>query len=85
MWCNAGVSPIQSLMIIALPLTGLAACGRPATDPAAGGLTVGESQKLDDAARRLEARAPSPGAENAQHLEADVRAKIAAEPHADGR
>lgn len=56
----------------------LAGCDRNA-DEAAGGLSVGENQALDDAAERLEQRSPSPSAQSSEALEQDVRARVAEE------
>lgn len=55
------------------------ACGRADGDAAAGGLTVGESETLERAAERLEARPESPGATESRALEDDVRARLDAE------
>ncbi len=43
----------------------------------AGGLTQGESQQLEKAAERIDARPASPGADGAEAIEADVRARLA--------
>lgn len=67
--------------LIALTLT-LTGCGG-ADDPGAAGMTVGENQRLEEAAGRLEARTPSPASDSARQLEAEVDAGIAAE--ADGQ
>ncbi len=63
--------------LFTLTLT-LSGCGG-ADDPGAAGMTVGENQRLEEAARRLEARTPSPARDSAQQLEAEVDAGIAAE------
>lgn len=57
----------------------ITACSREAGDPAAGGLTVGESEALDRAAARIDNRTPSPAEADAAALDQDVRAGIAAE------
>ncbi|MEQ1725477.1 MAG: hypothetical protein ABL882_06085 [Sphingopyxis sp.] len=64
---------------IASALLIVSACGRADSDPASGGLTVGEAESLDRAATRLDERAPSPGGADAEALESDVRARLAAE------
>jgi hypothetical protein len=64
-------------MIAALLM--LSACGDPATTPSTGGMTVGENERLEAAAERLDARAPSPAQPAAAQLEADVAAGIARE------
>ena len=61
----------------------LAGCGRAASDPASGGLTVGESEKLEAAAHRLDARAAPPGRAASAELEADVSSKLAEEKPAN--
>jgi len=61
----------------ALPmLLALSACGREADDDASGGLTVGESDALERAADRIDARTPSPAREESRKLEADVRSRL---------
>ncbi len=57
----------------------LSACGRAASDPASGGLTVGESEKLEAAAHRLDARTAPPGREASTALESDVSTKLSEE------
>ena len=57
----------------------LCACGRADSDPASGGLTVGEAETLERAAERLDERTPSPAAAESQALENDVRARLDAE------
>ncbi len=54
----------------------LAACDRADSDPAAGGLTVGETETLEAAAERLDARAESPGKTDSHQLEGEVRARL---------
>jgi hypothetical protein len=57
----------------------LAACGRPDEDPAAGGLTVGESERLEAAAERLDQRDPSPARDDSVAFERDIRNRLEAE------
>lgn len=59
-----------------VPLIALAACGRADSDPAAGGLTVGERESLERAAERLDERPASPGEDGARALEADVERRL---------
>ncbi len=54
----------------------LAACGRADEDAAAGGLTVGEVDRLEAAADRLDARPPSPMAARSAELEAEISERI---------
>ncbi len=49
------------------------------SDAATGGLTQGELQQLEKAAERIDARPPSPGADKAEALEADIRTRLADE------
>ena len=49
------------------------------SDAGGGGLTQGELQQLEKAAERIDARPESPGADGAEALEADVRARLADE------
>lgn len=44
----------------AIILTGLAACGPAQNDPGPGGVTVGEAQALDEAAKMLDERNTPP-------------------------
>jgi hypothetical protein len=67
-------------LIISLIL--LAGCGDAANAPSAGGMTVGENERLEAAAERLDARAPSPAQPNAAQLEAEVAAGIEREQQA---
>lgn len=62
-----------------VPMIALAACGRADSDPAAGGLTVGERESLEQAADRLDSRPAGPGEESAKALEADVRQRLDAD------
>ena len=55
----------------------LAGCSMAPDDHADGGLTVGENQRLEAAAARIDARTPSPATGEAAALEADVRARLA--------
>lgn len=64
---------------IGLAALALAACGRTDSDPASGGLTVGESERLDAAAERLDQREPSPARNDSAALEDDVRDRLEAE------
>lgn len=59
----------------------LCACSRADSDPASGGLTVGEAETLERAAERLDERTPSPVAAESQALENDVRTRLDAEIH----
>jgi hypothetical protein len=53
------------------------ACG---TDgPGSGGMTAGENDKIEEAAERLDARAPSPAQPMAAQLEAEVAERIESE------
>lgn len=67
--------PLAAFM--ALPL--LTACSMADDDRAQGGLTVGENQRLERAAERIDQRAPSPAQASAAQLEADVRQRLADE------
>lgn len=60
-------------------LLSLVACGRADDDPAAGGLTVGEADRLEAAADRLDGRAQSPVAGDSQAFEAEVANRVEAE------
>lgn len=66
------------LAISCLPLA-LSACGRADSDPASGGLTVGESERLEAAAERLDQREPSPARSDSVALEAEIRSRLEAE------
>lgn len=59
-----------------IPLLLIAACDAGSDGAATGGLTAGEVEQLEKAADRLDARAPSPAADQAAALEADVRARL---------
>ena len=65
--------PILAALVITQML---GACGRADSDPASGGMTVGETEALERAADRLDARAQSPAAAESQALENDVRARL---------
>ncbi|MEQ1508995.1 MAG: hypothetical protein ABL909_01170 [Sphingopyxis sp.] len=67
------------ILIGILLAPGLGACSRADSDPAAGGLTVGEAEVLERAADRLDSRASSPAAVESQALEQDIRARLDAE------
>lgn len=67
------ISVFVCTLLATLPL---AACGREDSDPAAGGLTVGESEALDRAADRLDSRTPSPARDDAAALEGEVSARL---------
>lgn len=69
-------APILALLLASLPL---AACGADSDAPGAGGMTVGENERLEAAAERLESRAPSPAQPDAAALEAEVTERLAAE------
>jgi hypothetical protein len=60
-------------------LLGLTACGRADADPASGGLTVGESERLEAAAERLDQRDPSPARDDSVAFERDVRNRLETE------
>ena len=62
-----------ALLLLPLPLAGCA------QDSGEDDAAAAETQQLGAAATRLDARAPSPGADDAAALEADVRARLAAE------
>lgn len=66
------------LLSCALPLC-LAACGRADEDPASGGLTVGESERLEAAAERLDQREASPARDDSVAFERDVRNRLETE------
>ena len=66
----------------ALSLT-LTACGRADSDPASGGLTVGESDRLEAAAERLDQREPSPARDDSVALEAEIRSRLETENSAN--
>jgi hypothetical protein len=73
---------ITSPRLFALPAIAammLTACGSPDDSPGAGGMTEGENERLEEAADRLDARAPSPGQDPAAALEAEVADGIARE------
>jgi hypothetical protein len=53
----------------------LAACADGA-DPSGDAGAAAETQQLETAAARLDSRAPSPGADDAAALEADVRGRL---------
>ncbi|MFM6854361.1 MAG: hypothetical protein ACKOUM_09815 [Sphingopyxis sp.] len=57
----------------------LPSCGRADDDAASGGLTVGESERLDAAAQRLDSRAEPPGRAAAQALEQETAQRLAQE------
>lgn len=65
-----------ALGIAALSLT---ACGRTDSDPASGGLTVGESERLEAAAERLDQREASPARDDSAAFEDEVRDRLEAE------
>lgn len=71
----------ETLLATAIGLTALSlgACGRTDSDPASGGLTVGESERLDAAAERLDQREPSPARDDSAALEDEVRDRLEAE------
>lgn len=54
----------------------LTACGRADDDPASGGLTVGESDRLDAAAQRLDSRDPAPGQADSAALEKEIGQRL---------
>lgn len=54
-------------------LTGLVACGPAQNDPGPGGVTVGEAQALDEAAKMLDERnTPPESIDNGQAAPADT-------------
>lgn len=77
-WHKCAMSSRIALHALILTLL-LCACSRADSDPASGGLTVGETETLERAASRLDERTPSPAAEESQALENDVRARLDAE------
>ena len=71
--------PLNRSLLLSLALL-VAACDSPTGDGAAPqGLTEGERDRLEAAAKRLDARAQAPGADDAAALEAETRERLAAE------
>ncbi len=66
-----------SIGIAALSLAVLSACSMAPDDRADGGLTVGENDRLEAAAARIDQRTPSPARGESERLEADVRGRLA--------
>lgn len=76
------MKPLRALSGIALTLLAgatLSACGRDDSDPASGGLTVGESDRLEAAAERLDQRTPSPARDDSVALEGQIRDRLETE------
>ena len=67
---------VPILILSAIIATSLMGCGRADGDPASGGLTVGESDRIEQAAARLDDRAPSPGQPDSAALEREVRQRL---------
>lgn len=67
--------PFAAIMALHL----LTACSMAEDDHAQGGLTVGENERLERAAERIDERAPSPAEASATQLESDVRQRLADE------
>jgi hypothetical protein len=67
---------ILATLLLAVSLT---ACGRADNDPAAGGMTVGEAERLEAAAERLDARPPSPVSGDSQAFERETAEQVEAE------
>ena len=57
----------------------LTSCGRADADPAAGGMTVGEAERLEAAAERLDARPQSPVSGDSQAFEREIAERVEAE------
>ncbi|QJQ31037.1 hypothetical protein GV829_01200 [Sphingomonas lacunae] len=70
--------PYRFLLAGALVLA-LSACGRADEDPASGGLTVGESERLEEAAERLDQREPSPARDDSVAFEREIRHRLETE------
>lgn len=69
------LTPIGALLL-------LAGCGQGDDAPGTAGLTVGENQRIDAAAARLDARAPSPATAASVQLEQQIRDRLSAEAQA---
>jgi hypothetical protein len=65
------------IMLVALQL--LTACSMADGDHAEGGLTVGENQRLERAAERIDQRTPSPAQAGSTQFEAEIRQHLAEE------
>lgn len=57
----------------------LISCGRADSDPAAGGMTVGEAERLEAAAERLDARPQSPISGDSQEFERETAERVETE------
>jgi hypothetical protein len=71
-----------SLITVVLAAS-LISCGRAENDPASGGMTVGEAQRLEAAADRLDARQPSPVSGDSQAFERETAERVEAEKGAN--
>ncbi len=71
---------MRSVLPLLLLTAALGACSPAPDDAAGGGLNQAEAEQLDRAAARIDARPPSPGADAAARHEAEVEARLAAEP-----
>jgi hypothetical protein len=69
----------RSLILTAVAATMVSACGSVDDSPGPGGMTAGENERLEQAAERLDARAPSPAQQSAATLEAEVAVGISRE------
>jgi hypothetical protein len=67
--------PLAAFMALHL----LTACSMADDDHAQGGLTVGENQRLERAAERIDQRTASPAQAASAQFEADVRQRLADE------
>lgn len=65
----------RTLTVLAITLM-LTACSDGEDDTAVGGLTAGESEQLERAAVRIDAREPSPAEGRAEALEAEIRSRL---------
>jgi hypothetical protein len=70
---------MRAPLILLATLFTLPACTREAADAGAAGMTEGENAAIAEAAERLDARPPAPGAEGAKTLESDIRDQMADE------
>ncbi len=64
-------------------MVALSACGRADSDPAAGGMTIGEAERLEAAAERLDARPQSPINGDSQAFERETSERVEAEKAAN--
>jgi hypothetical protein len=70
-------APMSRFALPLIAATMLAACGSADDTPGAGGMTEGENERLEQAAERLDSRAPSPAQNSAAALEAEIAEGIA--------